>query len=236
MGLRLGTQEFDTLRNSAMFRGLTQDVAHDVLSDAAIEAHEADTVIFHQGDPAHCFFVVLDGWVKVSRVMPSGLETVIGIFTRGQTFAEAIAIAGGIFPASGITVTTSRVIRVHSDRLRRRIVENPDVGLAMIASTAQHLQLLVRQIEQLKSRKGAERVAEFLLSLTDVDAGEARIELPYDKTLIAGRLGMKPESLSRAFARLKPSGVKVNGASVVIKDVDYLRVCVLEAEVDDLEC
>lgn len=230
MGVRLGTQEFETLRNSAMFAGLTQEVARDVLSEASIEAHEPDTIIFHQGDEAHAFFVVLDGWVKVARIMPNGLETVIGIFTRGQTFAEAIALSGGIFPASGITVTTSRVIRVRSDRLRRRIAESPEVGLAMIASTAQHLQLLVRQIEQLKSRKGAERVAEFLLSLTDQEEGTTTIALPYDKTLIAARLGMKPESLSRAFARLRAQGVKVNGSKVQIDDVGYLRVCVLEAE------
>jgi CRP-like cAMP-binding protein len=230
MSLRLGTNEFATVRNSAMFAGLTQDIAQDVLSDTAIEVHEAESVIFHQGDEAHAFFVVLDGWVKLSRVMPSGLETVIGTFTRGQTFGEAIALAGGIFPAFGIAVTTTRVIRVRSDRLRRRIFEQPEIGLAMIASTAQHLQLLVRQIEQLKSLKGAERVAEFLLSLTDAERGPVTIALPFDKTLIAGRLGMKPESLSRAFARLKATGVKVNGAKVTIDDVAYLRVCMLEAE------
>jgi hypothetical protein len=47
--------------------------------------------------------------------------------------------------------------------------------------------------------------------------------LPYDKVLIAGRLGLKPESLSRAFAKLRPVGVEVRASHVVVHDVGKLR-------------
>jgi hypothetical protein len=45
------------------------------------------------------------------------------------------------------------------------------------------------------------------------------VTLPYDKVLIAGRLGMKPESLSRAFARLKDQGVTISQNVAEIDDV-----------------
>ena len=47
--------------------------------------------------------------------------------------------------------------------------------------------------------------------------------LPYDKVLIAGRLGIKPESLSRAFARLRGTGVMVKQNHAAIADVKKLR-------------
>ena len=47
--------------------------------------------------------------------------------------------------------------------------------------------------------------------------------LPYDKVLIAGRLGMKPESLSRAFVRLRDEGVTIRQNRAVIEDVTALR-------------
>jgi hypothetical protein len=47
--------------------------------------------------------------------------------------------------------------------------------------------------------------------------------LPYDKALIAGRLGMQPESLSRAFARLKQIGVHIEQNIAIIDDVGRLR-------------
>ena len=66
-------------------------------------------------------------------------------------------------------------------------------------------------------------VAEFLSSLCKEHAGVSRISLPYDKALIAGRLGMQPESLSRAFARLKQIGVHVDQNTAMIDDLGRLR-------------
>ena len=67
---------------------------------------------------------------------------------------------------------------------------------------------LVGQIEGLKARSGVQRVAEFLLDLSAGREGEVSVALPYNKALIAGRLGIKPETLSRAFARLRDHGVR----------------------------
>jgi hypothetical protein len=41
--------------------------------------------------------------------------------------------------------------------------------------------------------------------------------------LIAARLGLKPESLSRAFAKLRTVGVEVRASHVAIRDVARLR-------------
>ena len=66
-------------------------------------------------------------------------------------------------------------------------------------------------------------MAEFLLELAPCPAGPCEVTLPYDKVLIAGRLGMKPESLSRAFARLKDHGVVIRQNVAAIADVAALR-------------
>jgi CRP-like cAMP-binding protein len=99
----------------------------------------------------------------------------------------------------------------------------PELCTAVLASTFRHLHSLIGQVEQLKARTGAQRVAEFLLELCPVDEGACAVTLPYDKILIAGRLGMKPESLSRAFARLRESGVMVRQNHAAIADVEKLR-------------
>ena len=49
------------------------------------------------------------------------------------------------------------------------------------------------------------------------------ITLPYDKTLIASRLGMKPETFSRALAKLKQeTQIEIKGPMVTIKDMQRL--------------
>ena len=49
---------------------------------------------------------------------------------------------------------------------------------------------------------------------------------PYDKSLIAGRLGLKPESLSRVFARLRTMGIDVRASDVVVEDAAILLALV----------
>jgi len=60
------------------------------------------------------------------------------------------------------------------------------------------------------------------LKLSNASSGPAEIELPYEKVLIAKRLGMKPESFSRAVARLADLGVVVERDSVKVSDLARL--------------
>ena len=99
----------------------------------------------------------------------------------------------------------------------------PDIAIAMIASTSQHLHRLVQRVEQLSAQSGLQRVAEFLAALCPSANGSCTISLPYDKSLIAGRLGLKPESLSRVFAKLRLVGVDVRASDVVVSEVAQLR-------------
>jgi CRP-like cAMP-binding protein len=55
------------------------------------------------------------------------------------------------------------------------------------------------------------------------EQGHCAVALPYDKILIAGQLGLTPESLSRAFAKLRTIGIVVDASHVVVKDIAKLR-------------
>jgi CRP-like cAMP-binding protein len=219
-----GAQEYRIAGRTALFRGVEPARLPALLGDATVRICSAETMLFVQGDDADAFFIVLDGWVKLFRSTLLGEEAVIGVLTSGQTFGEAVALVGARFPVSAQAVTATRLLRVPAASLRRKMQAEPGIAIAMLASTLQHLHLLVDQIEQLKAQTGAQRVAEFLLSLAPAAGhGPATVELPYDKSLLAGRLGMKPESLSRAFGRLRAHGVSVDHARVTIADPSRLR-------------
>lgn len=206
-----------------MFRGVSPKHLALLLKDARVQEHAAGAVLFVQGDDAVACYVVLDGWVKLYRSTMIGEEAVISVPTTRQSFAEAPALVGGKYPVSAQSVTPTRLIWIPADGLRRTMLADPEICMSMLASTLRHLHLLVREIEHLKARTGAQRVAEFLLSLAPRESGAVRVTLPYDKTLIAGRLGIKPESLSRAFLKLRDHGVSVERAHVFIASLDRLR-------------
>lgn len=223
MQLPISTTDCKVVRETALLGGLSDAALRNIISDSSAHQFSRGQTLFTQGDNADAFFVVLEGWIKLFRLTTSGTEAVIGIFTRGQNFAEAAAFTGGVYPVSGEAVTDSRLLRVSARRLFERIRESPEIGLAMLASTSQHLHLLVRQIEALKAHTGAQRIAEFLLELSPSANGRCVVDLPYDKALIAARLGMKPESLSRAFNRLADYGVSIVQRQAIIEDVERLQ-------------
>ena len=46
--------------------------------------------MFSQGEALDAFYVVLEGWVKLYRLTPTGEEAVVTVMTAGETFAEAV--------------------------------------------------------------------------------------------------------------------------------------------------
>jgi CRP-like cAMP-binding protein len=223
MASMLTAADLGIVSRIAVFRELKPEMIRRVIAPATVVALDERETLFRQGDAATAFFIVLEGWIKLYRLTFSGDEAVILVLTKGGSFAEAVAFTGDVYPATAEAVTDARVVRIPADHVVRCIRENPDIALAMIASTSQHLHHLVQQVEQLKAQSGIQRLAEFLASLSPVDNGPCTIALPYDKALIAARLGLKPESLSRAFAKLRAIGVEVRASYVAVEDVARLR-------------
>jgi CRP-like cAMP-binding protein len=215
-------RDLDVIRAAPMFSALSASALDALLEQSEFQTRVRHSILFEQDEPATAFYLVLDGWTKLFRITTSGEEAVVGVFTRGDCLAEAPCLSGGHYPVSGETVTEARLLAVPARRIVERIRSNPEIGLAMLASTSLHLRRLVDQIEELKARTGPQRLAEFLIGLAPVAQGSCTIALPYEKLLIAGRLGMKPESLSRAFQRLRSVRVRIHQNTVAVGDVARL--------------
>lgn len=210
-------------RRSLLLSSAPDHVTDTVLAEARVRAYDRGATIFLQGEPASAIYIVAEGWVKLYRVAANGAEAVVGVFTKGRSFGEAVAFRHDTYPVAAEAVTDCSLIRIEADSLLRQIRESPEIAISILSATFVHLNGLVAQVEALKAKTGAQRIAEFLLDLAPCNAGGCEVTLPYDKALIAGRLGMKPESLSRAFAKLRDHGVAVRQSLASIADVAALR-------------
>lgn len=226
--------DWDIVKSTPLFGAMPLQTAQALVGNAAPRLYEKGTTLFLQGEPAAAFFIVIDGWVKIYRTTPDGLEVVLHVFKRGETFAEAAIFLGGRYPASGETVAPSRLLRVEGTAFRSRIEERPALAMSMLASASYQLKFLVEQIEQIKVRSAPQRIADFMVRLTQVRKGSAVIELPFEKGLLANRLGMKPESFSRALAQLRAHGVTVERGTVNIADIGRLLSFVEYAPEDEV--
>ena len=218
----INENEYSIISSLPLFDGLERSILEGLLEHSQPRSFGKGEMLFHRGDPADCFYILFDGWVKVFRETANGDEAVLGVFTRGETVAEAAAFLGRGYPASAQVVDDAHVLPVLSGPFRRNLETIPDVAMNMLASMSKRMHHLVMEVEQLKTSSATQRLVEFLLRRCAVEEGPAVNRLPYDKTLISQRLGMKPESLSRIFAKLRKLGVKTEQNQVVIMDVAVL--------------
>ena len=219
---RIGRHDREVIQGAPMFSALPAEAIDCLLAQSDIQFPARRTMLFEQDEPASAFYLVLDGWVKLFRMTVSGDEAVVGVFARGDCIAEVPCLTGGNYPVSAEVVADARVLYVPARGIVELTRASPEIGLAMLASTSLHLRKLVDQIEELKARTGPQRLANFLVELAPVKQGPCTIALPYEKLLIAGRLGMKPESLSRAFQRLQSVGVRINHNTIAVGDIARL--------------
>lgn len=224
----LDIRDLSIAKEAPLFASLPDDLADTLFQRATVYACKRGETLFIQGAVAEVVFVVLEGWVKLFRITPTGAEAIVGVFTRGRSFGEGVALQGDAYPVTAEAVTDGRLLQVRASILLDLMKERPELCLAMLSATFRHLHSLVAQVEQLKAHTGAQRVAEFLLDLCTVDTGSCTLKLPYDKTLIAGRLGMMPQSLSRSFNRLREIGVTIAHDQAAIADIERLRAYVLQ--------
>lgn len=201
---------------------MPDDAVQRLVGNKGAKSFDKGKLLFQQGEEASAFYVILAGWVKICRMSPDGDETVVGIFTRGETFAEAAMFLGGRYPVNAEVIAPCRLVRVEASSFRKMIHEDPDLAMAMLASCSKHLKFLVEQIEQIKRLSAPRRIADFLTGLCTAAHGPCVVTLPYEKLLIANRLGMKPESFSRALLQLRDIGVEVERDHVSIADVSRL--------------
>jgi CRP-like cAMP-binding protein len=220
--LAMTPEDWLIVNRAPFFRSVGKALTHSLLRQHVVRSYECGELVFQQGDPAVCFFLVLEGWIKLYRETPDGHEVVVSLFAAGESFAEAMIFRGGYYPGTAEAVSPVRLLHIDGQALRDAITRDPQISFEILAATALHLHRLVQQIEQLKGQPAPKRIANFLLSLTAVRKGSALLTLPYQKLLIANRLGMTPESFSRALRQLRSVGVAVDQKSIRIEDVARL--------------
>ncbi|MGE5545741.1 MAG: Crp/Fnr family transcriptional regulator [Solirubrobacterales bacterium] len=219
------------LQFTPLFSGLMESDVRDLIAGAEIVRLTHEHQLYEAGDQIERFFVVLDGHVELS-VAEDGRRSVVEVARKGTVLGDAAMFGDGRFLMSARVLSGATLLAVPVHSFRAKLEQRFDILTHMLSTMSFRLRMLVRQIAELKLKTTAQRLGTFLLSLAEDKSGAVIVRFPYDKKLVADELGMKPESLSRALAKLAKVGVESRpDNTVAIADVDRLREFCIEDEV-----
>jgi CRP/FNR family transcriptional regulator, dissimilatory nitrate respiration regulator len=219
---RAAIVEAPSLRDLALFSPVDDATLARLTLEAKVEHFDDGAVIFRQGDPVGAVMVILRGFVKVLRIAASGDETLIGIRADGESVGEPPTGAHETYRVSAEAIGPISVLKIPAARFSRLMKESPSLCAAVVQDAKAKIASLVSEIESLKAQNADQRLASFILSLCPPGLEQCRFRLPYDKRLIAAQLGVKQETLSRAFAKLREHGVRTETRDVLVESVSRL--------------
>lgn len=232
-------EQIDRIHALPFFAGLERPQLDRLIHGGLLQSYPADTHLFDQGEMPDFLHVLLSGRVQLWARTRDGQETTVEVVRPVDNFILAAVLTDSDYLMSARTLETSQLLLLPAESLRAEIVREPKLALTMLGSLAQQYRGLVRQVKDLKLRTSSQRLGCYLLRLAEEHgAGEAagRATLPYSKRVLAARLGMTPENLSRAFNRLRGYGVTLEGSRVDIADIARLSdFCQPDALIDAVE-
>jgi CRP/FNR family transcriptional activator FtrB len=209
-----------TIAKLPLLTELPVEDLNQLLDSAAIELAPKGTVLFEQGGKATKLHLVIKGAVEL-YARHSEKECGIMLLRRGDVFMPAAALYNEPYLNSARTLSPTQLLLLDIPAVRRLALANPTFGQRISRVLAGHFRMCVRQIVDLKCRPPAERLAAFLLRLVDSTKGVA--ELPMPKRQLAARLGMAPETLSRALSKIADHGLLVQGHLIVVRDRERIE-------------
>lgn len=220
---RANHRERSQLAKTPFLRALSPNALARLLDGAHVTSLPARATIFREGEPALAFYALLSGYVRLYRVSRDGRQADIRICGPGDIFAECLIYGGDTYRFHAQAAENVSLARFDMQDVRELAEQDPTVSKAIMATLSDHLLSTMDCVVNDRLHTAPQRVADYLLTRCPSGNGPASIRLPYQKSLLAGMLGLAPEALSRAFSSLRRTGVTVRGRVIQIGDVEALR-------------
>lgn len=214
------------MRQSVLFCDLGPDQLDELLHHTSLVQLTENSVLFEQERPAQEFFMLVSGQIKLSRTSRDGQEKVIDLIHPGGSFAEAIMFSGNpVYPVTAMALCHSEVLCFDAACYTSILHQSNDACFAVMAQMSRRLHWQLMEIDRLTLHNATYRVIAYLLDqIPSTELGSSVIKLNTLKHVIASRLSITPETLSRTLSRLNRDNlIDINDDGILLRDVGQLR-------------
>jgi len=209
------------IRKLDLFSGCSDETFATLIRAGFLQRFPPGVVLIQENDPADFLYLVVEGQVEMYSAH-GGRETTIEFVRPIGTFILAAVLKDQVYLQSARTLEKSRVLMIPAENVREAMHRDVAFMSAIVTELATCYRRMVKDLKCQKLRTGTERLANWLLRNNLRGRGDGVVRLTVGKRVLASRLGMTPENLSRAFATLKAYGVEVDGPTIYLRDIDDL--------------
>ena len=202
--------------------------ASDMSRVSSIVSHrraDAGETLLSEGDKATHFLNIVDGTVKVYKLLPDGRRQITGFLYPGDLLGLAF---NDTYTSTVEALTPVKYCLFPRRQFERVVDEFRPMEKQLLARASNELVAAQEQMVMLGRKTAQEKIASFLMALLErnrrVNKRSDSVVLTMTRADIADYLGLTTETVSRGFTRLKTEGwiELCAGGKVRIRDADAL--------------
>lgn len=219
-----GIHEIRLIEGALAKLSLCQGIDAQTVRQLALQARmlrvPRSQTIVRRGERPAGVFAVVHGAVKVRLPQAGGDGLILALLGPGDTFGKAACVLDGPSKVDLVALEESLVVEIHPGVLAAQMARDARLARNMASALAAKAQALMTEFEH-GMLPAPQRLAAYLESIAEPAPapGVWTARLPVSKTLVAARLGMKKETLSRLLQRLVRRGViEVARREIIILD------------------
>ena len=220
------------LARTTIFGSLDEAALQRVADESVAAPYRPGAVVFAQGDPGDCLYVVTSGRLKL-QVRTRGLDTLMLTTLRApDTFGELAVIDRGPRSATVVALEPSTLLAVSRSTVLALLSDRPEVTDALLRGLGATVRRLTEQAADLALLDLTGRVAKLLVTLGDqqltpgADDGAAGqvLELRLTQTDMAQMVGGTRQSVNQILSGFAARGlIEVRGRTIVLRRPADLR-------------
>lgn len=112
---------------SDLLRGMSRDFLKEFMEIAVKESHKKGYFLFHEGDRARYFYILLNGCVKI-RFGETG-HMVSTVDRAGEAFGWSSLVGRNVYSASAVCNESTKIIKIDARELQKILEKEPSQGL-----------------------------------------------------------------------------------------------------------
>jgi CRP/FNR family transcriptional regulator len=206
--------------------------ATPLMAVSSLQKKAPGQTVFSEGDEAESIYEVIQGMVRLYKLLPDGRRLITEFRSSGELLGYAPEGACAYTAEAINEVTLCRYKRAAFERL---IDETPGFAKRLLQAASHELSAAHSRMLLLGRKGASEKVASFLIGMADKQGHDERLEVPMTRADIADYLGLTIETVSRTLTKFRQEGLIALRACTSILILDRERLMELAAGNTDPE-
>ncbi len=165
--------ELEILGGSPILVKLNKAALLAVAQAATLHTVKRGGFLFHQGEPATSFFVLLDGKARLSQIAEDGRQVIFHYFGPGEAMGVVVVLANAAYPVSAEAISDSIALGWDRQTAFELMEQYPRMAINGMELVAGRFWELQNRYRELATERVEQRLARAVLRLAAHMNGQA---------------------------------------------------------------